>query len=137
MVDNLPYMEEGKPSLQLGLKMWFTDKKAPPSASRSLFGQGDIRLLRSLVKTQNLTQSSKDLAYSYKYAWQKLHELSDKTGEKVVNSSRGGYKGGGKMIITAWGKYLIQIYEEIFSRLNTYHEELNQYIEDHPFNPEK
>jgi molybdate transport system regulatory protein len=126
-------MNEEIPSFRLGLKMWITG--TGPSAPRSLFGQGDILLLKSLVKTLNLTQSSKDLNYSYKYAWQKLQELSKKTGKKVVNSSRGGYKGGGTMIITTWGKYLIQIFDEVSSRLNTYHADLNQYLEDHPFNP--
>jgi molybdate transport system regulatory protein len=115
--------------LSIGIKMWF---KAP-SAPRSLFGPGDIRLIKSLLKTKNLTHSAKELEYSYKYAWQKLHDLADKTGKDIVKTHRGGEGGGGEVRVTAWGEYLVQVYEEVNSRLQAFQREINHYLKEKEF----
>ena len=122
-------MAENIPSFRLGLKMWFTSSNEP----RLIFGAGDIRLLESLVQTHNLTQSSKELEYSYKYAWQKIRNLNKKTGKNVAESHRGGYGGGGQMEVSSWGKYLITIFNQVSTRLTTFQEGINSYLSDNPY----
>ncbi|MCF2140086.1 MAG: hypothetical protein K9W44_08535 [Candidatus Lokiarchaeota archaeon] len=76
-------------------------------------GKGDIKLLSELKRTQNLTQATKSLNYSYKYGWDKLRKISKKTGKKVVITKKGGAGGGGMVELTEWGKYLLHLYEII------------------------
>ncbi len=127
-------MDASQPSpFQVGLKIWIT----APSTPRSLFGVGDMRLLQSLVDTNNLTKSAQELGYSYKYAWNKLRELSKKSGLDVVETHRGGYGGGGEMRITPWGQYLIQIFSEINTRMQVFKQDINTYLVENPFTDPK
>ena len=123
-------MSQEEPSkLNVGIKMWIKG----PADSRSLFGPGDVRLLLSLKTTNNLTKSAQELEYSYKYAWQKLKDLTKKTGLSVVETHRGGYGGGGAMQVTPWGEYLIAIYSEINNRVSDFKLTIDDYIKKNPF----
>jgi molybdate transport repressor ModE-like protein len=121
--------KKASPSFKIGLKIWFTS----PAEPRSVFGPGDVKLIKTLLKTQNLTQAAQDLGYSYKYAWQKLHDLTEKTGRKVVETHRGGYGGGGQMKVTPWGKYLVSIYNHVAEKLNSFEADINQYLSENTF----
>ncbi|MHA1746223.1 MAG: hypothetical protein ACTSWW_09500 [Promethearchaeota archaeon] len=76
------------------------------------FGPGDLKLLVSLRFTQNLTETSKIVGYSYRYAWQKLQQMTKKTGRAVAITHRGGKGGGGDVQITKWGEYFIEMFEQ-------------------------
>jgi molybdate transport repressor ModE-like protein len=97
------------------------------------FGPGDLKLLVSLRSTQNLTETSKRVGYSYKYAWQKLQQMTKKTGREVVTTHRGGKGGGGDVKITNWGLYLIQKFEQAQLELNQLAEEMNNTLTLQPF----
>lgn len=135
--------KQSPPALKIGLKMWIktpletqskpeTDNKSIKK-KKKIFGSGDKKLLQSLINTKNLTRSSQELGYSYKYAWKKLRDLTEKTGANVVETYRGGHGGGGEMKVTSWGIYLNQIYNEINERVSQFEEELNKYLLAHPF----
>lgn len=53
----------------------------------------------------------------------------------MVTTHRGGYGGGGDMQITPWGKYLMEIYFEINTRLNQFEKEINHYLEENSYQP--
>ena len=97
------------------------------------FGPGDVRLLKSLRDTQNLTKTSKEVGYSYKYAWQKLQQMTKKTEHDVVTTHRGGKGGGGDVKITNWGRFLIQRFEQAQLKLDQLAEEINHTLTKQPF----
>ena len=97
------------------------------------FGPGDLKLLVSLSLTKNLTETSKIVGYSYKYAWQKLQQITKKTGRDVVITHRGGKGGGGDVQITKWGEYLIEMFEQAQIKLNQLAKEMNSNLILQPF----
>ena len=105
--------------LQFKFKIWLEGPE------KFTFGPGDVKLLNSLRSTQNLTETSKIVGYSYKYAWQKLQVITKKTGRAVVTTQKGGKGGGGNVKITKWGLQLIEMFEQAQLRLNNLSDEIN------------
>ena len=117
---------ESSPNLQitLGLKFWLK------SDDKSIVGPGDITLIQALHQSKNLTKAAEACGYSYKYAWKKLQDLKKKTGQDVVIAQKGGKGGGGHVEVTAWGEYLIQIYQKVQTRAVNFIVQMNQEIEN-------
>jgi molybdate transport system regulatory protein len=113
-------LKESFPPVQIEIKLWVT---AP---NHFTLGPGDVRLLKSLLETKNLTKSSELCGYSYKYGWNKLQNLRRKIGFPLIESSRGGYGGGGTITITSYGLFLLHVYDhaqkrvdEVVTQINT------------------
>jgi len=78
----------------------------------NLMGEGTANLLEEIGSTGSLTEASKKLGYSYKYAWSRLIKLRDRTGIPVVITHKGGSGGGGRVDLTPWGMRLLQFYKD-------------------------
>ncbi|UYP44712.1 hypothetical protein NEF87_000997 [Candidatus Lokiarchaeum ossiferum] len=107
---------------QIGTKLWLK------GFENFTLGPGDVRLIKSLQKTKNLTRTSEDLGYSYKYGWSKLRSITKKTGRPVVISHKGGYGGGGNVTVTPWGTYLVELFSMVQERLDHFSQIINQEI---------
>jgi len=81
-------------------------------------GPGDVKLIKKLIKLKNLTNAAEICNYSYKYAWKKIKNISEKTGKAIVNSHRGGRGGGGEVTVTEWGIHLVSLFESAEKQLN-------------------
>ena len=113
--------------LEFGIKFWL--KKG-----RDInLGGGIVNLLKYLEETENLTHAAEKCSFSYKFAWQRLKNLSKESGRAVVVSQKGGKGGGGTVKLTPWGKYLIEIYEYIDTQLTPFSQNMQKYLDDHPF----
>ncbi len=66
-----------------------------------------IELLRQIGLTENLTRSAKIAGYSYKGAWDTIEQMTQLTGDKLLERHAGG-KGGGKTCLTAHGHQLLK-----------------------------
>ena len=75
-------------------------------------GEGRVKLLKSLNRTQSLTKSAKELNISYKKAWNLIDSVNKNAPFSVVNKSTGG-SGGGGSTVTEYGKKLIDAFETI------------------------
>ncbi len=116
---------------QVGFKLWLKGYED------FTLGLGDVRLIRSLQETKNLTKSSKELGYSYKYGWSKLRSITSKTKKPVVITHKGGYGGGGTVTVTPWGNYLVDLYSMLQEKLDHFSKEMNHEISNKPFNDNK
>ena len=88
--------------------------------SKNILGKGGAALLEQIKKHKNLGVAAKELGYSYKYAWNILKKIKEKSGgNEAVVTHKGGTGGGGGMDVTEFGENLIIIY-------NTF----NQYVEN-------
>ncbi len=115
-------LKESFPPVHIETKLWIT---AP---NHFTLGPGDVRLLKSILETKNLTKSSEICGYSYKYGWNKLQNLRRKIGIDLVESSRGGYGGGGTITITPYGLFLLRIYDHAQKRLDEMGDQINTEI---------
>jgi molybdate transport system regulatory protein len=97
-------LEELKEKVDFGIKIWleFEDK--------SILGSGWANLLACIDNDEinSLTEAAKECNYSYKYAWNILKRIEQRTGYSPVITSKGGPGGGGFVKLNNWGKYLLQ-----------------------------
>ena len=121
--------------LKLGSKIWLELKEAQESSFS--FGPGDLKLLKTLKKTRNLTRASEECGYSYKYAWRKLKKIKKQTGLAVVKTSKGGAGGGGNAIVTPWGEYLIRQFEDAKEKMIKTISEINKKLATKVFKQEE
>lgn len=97
---------------EVGCKFWIK------GSNDFTMGPGDVKLIKSLIECKNLTNAANECDYSYKYAWKKIKNISEKTGKAIVNSHRGGKGGGGEVSVTSWGIHLVSLFESAEKQLN-------------------
>ena len=74
-------------------------------------GPGKIALLERIAASGSLSQAARDLAMSYRRAWQLLESLNASFIERVAVTSKGG-RGGGGATLTPFGRQLVRVYRE-------------------------
>ncbi len=75
-------------------------------------GEGRVRLLKSIEKTQSLSKSAKELKMSYKKAWNLVDSVNKSASQPVVTKNTGGSGGGGTML-TPYGKELVKVFDSV------------------------
>ena len=104
-----PDIEKLKSNISFGIKFWleFDDK--------SILGSGWAKLLENIEKNEggSLTQALniEPKKYSYKYAWNILKRIEERTGMSPVVTGKGGRGGGGWIKLNDWGRYLLKRYK--------------------------
>ncbi|MBU6292524.1 MAG: LysR family transcriptional regulator, partial [Burkholderiales bacterium] len=71
-----------------------------------------IELLRQIGLTENLTKAAKIAGYSYKGAWDTIDQMTQLTGDRLLERHAGG-KGGGRTQLTERGKQLLKNFDLI------------------------
>lgn len=66
------------------------------------------RLLEAVDRTGSITAAAEALGVPYRIAWQKIHEMEERLGEKLVLTKTGGSHGGGATLSAAAELYLEQ-----------------------------
>ncbi len=84
-----------------------------------ILGKGANRLLQELKNSNSLKKAASKCKYSYKYAWNLLQRIKNRTGESAVNTKKGGKGGGGEVTLTWWGEKLLEINEIIVREKDT------------------
>ncbi len=77
---------------------------------RFVVSDGRAKLLRKIKDTGSLSKAAKEMGMSYRHAWGVLHRISQNAGGKVVESTRGGKKGG-LTSLTTFGEEILREYE--------------------------
>ncbi|MHA1732461.1 MAG: winged helix-turn-helix domain-containing protein [Promethearchaeota archaeon] len=80
-----------------------------------ILGKGMNLLLEEIKNTSSLKQAASRAKYSYKYAWNLLQRIKDRTGYPAVVTKKGGKGGGGTVELTPWGEKLLSINEVLVS----------------------
>ncbi len=77
-------------------------------------GDGRIKLLKSLNRTQSLSKSALELGMSYKKAWNLIDSVNKNASKPIVVKSVGGSRGGGTKL-TSYGIKMIDTFDVINS----------------------
>lgn len=80
--------------------------------NKVFLGEGRVRLLKSIERTQSLSKSAKELKMSYKKAWNLIDSVNKNATKPVVEKSAGG-SGGGGTVLTTYGKELVRVFDSI------------------------
>ncbi len=65
-----------------------------------------VGLLRAVAATGSISAAAEQLKIPYRTAWQKIHEMETRLGEKLVETQTGGPGGGGTRLTPAAELYL-------------------------------
>jgi molybdate transport system regulatory protein len=80
--------------------------------NEAIFGDGLAKLLEEVSKTHSMLEASKNLKMSYRYALHRITLAEERLGEKLINRSRGGAKGGGFSEVTPFGNEMVLKYQK-------------------------
>ena len=123
-----PNIENLKKKIGFGIKFWleFQDNKR-----ENILGSGWANLLENIHMTKNvgpksLTQAAKECGYSYKYAWNILNKIKERTGKSPVETKKGGIGGGGWVKLNKWGVYLLNTYKNLLVELQEVEKKLEK-----------
>jgi len=117
-----PDIKELKSKLGFGVKLWLEFE------NQSILGSGWAKLLENIADNNagSLTQAAKECGYSYKYAWNILKRIENRTGKSPVLTTKGGKGGGGGVQLTEWGHTLLTTYKEKLTQLNKLKDSLKE-----------
>jgi molybdate transport system regulatory protein len=85
---------------------------------RCSVGVGKIELLEGIARTGSLSQAAREMRMSYRRAWLLLVDMNISFDQPVANASVGG-RGGGGVVLTAFGSSLVTGYRHLESRLQS------------------
>ena len=85
---------------------------------KSILGPGRLAILQAINRTHSLTEATKECNISFRKAWELLNEMNEILEQPVVISERGGKGGGGKTLLTEYGKKIINQYQMIQQAIN-------------------
>ncbi len=77
-----------------------------------VIGMGREKILREIEKTGSIASAAKNLGISYRKAWKYIKTMEERLGIKLVESKKGGKKGGGSKL-TPEAKSLLREFEKV------------------------
>lgn len=121
-------IEKLKSKIGFGIKFWL---EIQDKGRKNILGSGWANLLECIDNTDNsepksLTKAAKECGYSYKYAWNILNKIKERSGKSPVETRKGGLGGGGWVKLNDWGKYLLRTYKNLFIELERIEKKLEK-----------
>jgi len=99
--------------------------------SRCSVGAGKIELLEGIARTGSISQAARYMRMSYRRAWLLIEDMNVSFDHPVTHASVGG-RGGGGVVLTAFGSRLVAGYRRLESSLqplaDTYLEDFGRHI---------
>ena len=89
---------------KVSCKVWLEYKDEP------LLGKGGAEILETINEVRSISKTATKAEMSYRYVWNYLAKLEKRLGEPVVNTFKGGRKGGGGATLTELGTKLLSEY---------------------------
>ena len=72
-----------------------------------------VRLLTAVAQSGSINRPAAQMHVPYRIAWQKIHEMEERLGQKLVETQTGGQNGGGTRLTP-----LAQSYIEKFTQIS-------------------
>ena len=79
---------------------------------RPILGEGRAELLELVEETGSLSRAAQEMGMSYRYAWGMVRKVSEAAGGPVVESTRGGSRGG-RTVLTPLGRELLDTFRRV------------------------
>ena len=76
------------------------------------FGPGKADLLAGIARTGSIAAAGREMGMSYKRAWDLVAAMNTMFAQPLVNSARGGAKGGGAAL-TENGAQVLALYQQV------------------------
>ena len=80
---------------------------------KPLLGKGGAEILQGINTEKSLTKAADKVGMSYRYVWNYIQKIEKAVGEPIVDTHKGGKKGGGGAQLTELGKNLLAEYGQL------------------------
>lgn len=80
-----------------------------------------VKLLEAVAQTGSISAAAEKLGVPYRIAWQKIREMEERLGEKLVSTQTGGREGGGTT--------LTPVALEWIEKFNQFNQESQAYLQ--------
>ena len=94
---------------KLLFKLWLEHEGEP------VLGKGGAEILETIKEVESISKAAKKVGMSYRYVWNYLAKIERTLGEPVVETFKGGSRGGGGAILTELGERLLRDYNRVAS----------------------
>ena len=81
-----------------------------------------VKLLEAIAQTGSISAGSEKMGVPYRIAWQKIHEMEERLGEKLVETQTGGKEGGGTTLTPLALEYI--------RKFNQFNQEAQAYLQN-------
>ena len=88
-------------------KVWLEYKGEP------LLGKGGAQILEAIKEVKSISKAAKKVGMSYRYVWNYLTKIEKTLQEPVIQTYKGGRKGGGGAHLTKLGESLLKEYRRV------------------------
>ena len=88
-------------------KVWLEYKGEP------LLGKGGAQILEAIKEVKSISKAAKKVGMSYRYVWNYLAKIEKTMQEPVIQTYKGGRKGGGGAHLTKLGENLLKEYRRV------------------------
>ena len=88
-------------------KVWLEHEGKP------LLGKGGAQILEAVQEAKSISNAAKQVGMSYRYVWNYLAKIERTLQEPVVQTFKGGRKGGGGARLTKLGEKLLKEYKRV------------------------
>ncbi len=83
-------------------KVWLEYEGKP------FLGKGGAEILKAIKEVKSISKAAKEVGMSYRYVWNYLAKIEKTLQEPVVQTYKGGSKGGGGAFLTELGESLLK-----------------------------
>jgi len=90
-------------------KVWIERKEK--GHGRQILGERIAKLLREIRQTNSIAKAAENLSMPYRTAWEHIRRIERVLGKKIVETRRGGARGGGSAKLTHEGEKILREYE--------------------------
>ncbi|MDH5779528.1 MAG: TOBE domain-containing protein [Candidatus Bathyarchaeota archaeon] len=88
-------------------KVWLEYKEKP------LLGKGGAEILETIRETKNISKAAQKTGMSYRYVWNYLAKIERTLQEPIIETHKGGRRGGGGAQLTKLGEDLLKEYKRV------------------------
>jgi len=82
-------------------------------SGKPFLGKGGAQILEAIKDVKSITKAAKKVGMSYRYVWNYLAKIEKILQEPVVQTHKGGSKGGGGALLTELGESLLKEYKRV------------------------
>jgi len=99
-------------------KIRFSYKIWLESDGRFILGRGGARILKAIEEERSISKAAGKLGMSYRYVWSYIEKINKALGKPIIETFRGGRRGGGGATLTELGRELLREYMRVDEHVN-------------------